>query len=437
MILTREQAQGIIKKVLSFAAADEINVDLDGGRSGNTRFALNSVTTCADHDTLFVSVTACYGKRHGSASCTEIDDISLKRLVQRAEELARFSPEDPEYMPLLGPQDYADLEPYAEAATKATPELRVKAVLSTIEHAESKGLTAAGFYGHNYGFSAAGNSAGLFSYYRSSGAGFSATVRTLDGAGSGWATSNSHNIDDVDYETVGGVAAQKAVASQNPIELEPGVYPVILEPQAIPEFLGTAFHSMNTRGADEGRTFYAKPGGGNKIGEKIMGDNITVTSDPANALLPCPPVGSDGFPVQPGTWVANGVLKQLSCSRYWAQKQGVEHVGGPCNLIFKGGEGTLEDLIKDTKRAVLVTRFWYIRDLDPQTILLTGLTRDGTFLIEDGKIKHAVKNFRFNESPIAVLNKITGMSQPERVGGSLVPAMRASEFTFSSTSDSV
>ena len=437
MILTEQQAREAIEKALSFATADEVRINISGGRKGDTRFAVNSITTCGDQDSLGVSVTACFGKKHGSASATEIDDAALERVVQAAEEIARLSPEDPEHMPELGPQEYLDLDPFCEKTANATPELRAKAAMCTVEQAKAKGLTAAGFFEHSHGFSAVGNNKGVFAHGRGSGAAYSATVRTPDGTGSGWATSDSRDVTKVDYERVSRIAVEKAIASANPVSLEPGVYPVILEPQAAVEFVPMVVYSLSARGADEGRSFYSKPGGGNKLGEKVVGENITVTSDPAHPEVMCGPFGGDGSATKGGLWIENGVAKQFSYDRYWAQKQGVEPVNGPCNTIFKGGEGTLEDLIRQTDRAVLVTRFWYIRMLDPQTLLLTGLTRDGTFLVEDGKIKHSVNNFRFNESPVATLNNVTAMSKPVRIGNTLIPAMKVAAFTFSSVSTSV
>ena len=437
MILTEARARKLIEKALSFAAAEETRVNLWGGRNGNTRFALNSITTCGDEDSLGISVTAFFGKRHATASATETGEAALKRLVAKAEELARVAPEDPEYVPELGPQQYLPIAPYFERTAKASPKLRAKAALSAIEPAVEKGLTAAGFFEHGHGFHGVGNSKGLFGYCRTTDASFSVTARSATGAGSGWASNNSRDIAEVDYAAVGRRAIAKAQASREPRRLEPGVYPVILEPLAAADFLPFAVYCMDARQADEGRSFFTKPGGGNKIGEKVIGENVTVLSDPARPEILGSPFDGEGLPARKHVWVERGVLQKLFYDRYWAQKQGKEPTGHPSNLILEGGTGTLDDLIRETDRAVLVTRFWYIRYLDPQTILVTGLTRDGLFWVENGEIRHSLKNLRFNETPIAVLSKVTGLSRPERVGNSLIPAVRASEFTFSSTSDSV
>jgi len=436
MILDESQARRIIEKTLALASADEARVNLSGGRGANTRVALNSVTTCGDADNLSVAVTAAFGTRHATATGSETDDAALERLVHTAEDMARVAPEDPEYVPELGPQDYLDIHPWFESTARATQERSVDVARAAIDAARERGVTVAAFFQHNHGFSALGNSSGLFAYTQGTDASLSVTARTTDGAGSGYAADNSRDIDEIDAAAASRRAIEKAEASRSPKTLEPGVYPAILEPLAAAEFLAYAVWNMNARQADEGRSFYATTGGGNKIGEKIVGDNITFTSDPQCPALLSSPFSGDGLPARPHTWIESGVLKKLFYGRYWASKQDTEPCF-PSNTILAGGEKTLDEIIADTDRAVLVTRFWYIRSLDPQTILVTGLTRDGVFWVEDGAIQHSVKNFRFNESPIAVLNKVTALSQPTRVGNSLTPALRTSAFTFSSLSEAV
>jgi len=437
MILTEPQARQLIEKTLSLASADEVRVNLSGGRSRNTRFAVNTITTCGDRDDLSVSVTAYFGKRHATASGSETDDAALRRVVANAQELARVAPEDPEYVPELGPQEFLPIRPYFESTARAGSELGVEVARSAIEPALASGLTVAGFLEFGHGFDAVGNNKGLFGYYPSSDTRYSVTARTADGQGSGWASDNSRDIAELDFAAASRRAIQKALASRSPVTLQPGVYPVILEPAAVEEFLSYAIWSMNARNADEGRSFYAKKGGGNKIGEKIVGENVTMRSDPARREVLGAPFSGDGLPAKPYVWVEKGVLQRLMYDRYWAQKQGKEPTGWPPNLIFEGGDASLDELIASTDKALLVTRFWYIRHLDPQTLLVTGLTRDGVFLVEGGHITNAVKNFRFNETPIAVLDKVTGLTRPMRIGNSLLPALRAAEFTFSSLSEAV
>ena len=437
MILSSTEAREIIDRLLSLSTADEMRVNLSGGRSGNTRFALNSISTSGDEDTLNIRVTAYFGKRHGTASANETDTAALEKLVRAAEELAKLSPEDREYVPELEPQEYLDINPYASATARATPATRVKAALSAIKPSTRKKLESAGFFQHNNRFSAVGNNKGLFGYYPSTNASYSVTVRSASEGGSGWASDNARDINKVKYRQVSNRAVDKALKSRGAKTLEPGVYPVILEPQAVSDLIAFAGRAMSARSADEGRSFYSKTGGGNKIGEQVVGNNITIMSDPAHAQLLGAPFGGDGLPARKMVWIKDGVLQNLFYTRHWAREKGVEPTGFPSNIIIPGGKGSLNQLIRGTDRAVLITRLWYIRYVDPQTILVTGLTRDGTFWVEGGKIRHAVKNFRFNESPIALLNKVTGMSKPTRVGSSLLPAIRASAFTFSSLSEAV
>jgi len=215
----------------------------------------------------------------------------------------------------------------------------------------------------------------------------------------------------------------------------------------VADLLAFMVFSFDARQADEGRSFFSKKGGGNRIGEQILGEKLRILSDPAHSLAPTVSFDNEGLPLSRHIWVENGVLKDLFYSRYWAEKSGKEPTAGPSNVVMEGGTATRDDLIAGTERGVLVTRFWYIRPLDPQTILVTGLTRDGLFLIEKGKVTRPVKNMRWNETPIVAFNNIDAMTPPERVvsgegiGGAglsiVCPAARIREFTFSSASDAV
>jgi predicted Zn-dependent protease len=247
-------------------------------------------------------------------------------------------------------------------------------------------------------------------------------------------------------EEVGARAIQKAEASRNPRAVEPGEWTVILEPTAVANLVGLLAFAMNARQADEGRSFFSKQGGGNKIGEKFLDERISITSDPADPRVPFAPFDGEGLPAKRSTWVENGVLRDLFYDRFWAQKSNRAPNSFPGSFAVTGGNSSIEEMIRSTDRGLLVTRLWYIRPVDPRTILFTGLTRDGTFLIENGRITSAVKNLRWNESPVFLLNNIEAMSPPVRVsgddggedgGGVLVPAIKARDFTFSSLSDAV
>lgn len=212
---------------------------------------------------------------------------------------------------------------------------------------------------------------------------------------------------------------------------------MILEPAASIGLLQNMFGSFNARTADEGRSFMSKEGGGTKLGEKIVDERINIYSDPLHPDVPTATWNGSGQTLKKMNWIENGVVKNLAYGRYWAKEKGVDPVPFPSNGIMAGGDASLEDLIKDTNKGILVTRLWYIRSVDPQTLLYTGLTRDGTFYIENGKIKHPVKNFRFNESPIIMLNNLETLGQQVRINGNLIPYMKVRDFTFTSLSDAV
>jgi predicted Zn-dependent protease len=274
----------------------------------------------------------------------------------------------------------------------------------------------------------------------------STTARTPDGTGSGYATAGSRDWSDINAGNLGRRAAQKALASRNPQAIEPGMYTVVLEPQAVSDVLPLLAGSFNARSTDEGRSAFSKPGG-TKLGEKIADERVTIYSDPADPDLLMRPFDNEGLPLRRITWIENGVLKNLSYTRFWADKKGVQPTGGggggfggglPGGLKMVGGTKSVDELVAGTQRGILVTRFWYIRFLDQRTVMVTGLTRDGTFLIENGKITRPLKNFRWNESPLFMLNKIEEIGRAERVeAGRVMPALRVKDWNFTSLSDAV
>lgn len=437
-ILSKEEAKKIIDKVLSYAKADETAVSLSGSKTGNIRYARNTVSTSGESTNLSLAVTSVFGKKSGTATINEFDDQSLEKTVRRAEEIARLAPENPEYVPMLGPQKYIDVkETYAASTAAIDPEYRAKAALDSIEICKKKNLTSAGYLEDSAGFMAMGNSRGLFAYNSSTSVDFSVTVRTEDGMGSGYAIQDYNDVSKLNAAASTEVAAQKALASKGAVALEPGKYTVILEPVAASDLIQNMMRSLDARNADEGRSFLSRKGGGTRLGEKLFDERVTIYSDPVHPEIPKSGFVMDGRPREKNTWIEKGVVKNLAYSRFWAQKQGVKDLPPPFGFIMEGGNESLADLIKGTKKGILVTRFWYIRAVDPQTLLYTGLTRDGTFYIEDGKIKHPIKNFRFNESPVIMLNNVEAMGKPVRVNGSMIPPLKIRDFTFSSLSDAV
>jgi predicted Zn-dependent protease len=441
MILTKDQAHEIAAKILSYAKADAAQISINGGSSSNLRFARNTVTTSGTSENISISIEASFGKRTGSYSLNQFDDATLKKAVSKAEELAKLAPEDPEYMPPLEPQTYPEVNAYVDATAQVAPEFRANVAKECIELATTKKLIAAGFIENGEGFSMFGNNKGLAAYHKSTNVEYSITARTEDGTGSGWGRSGHNDAKVFDGLSASRRAVDKALASAQPKTVNPGKYTVILEPQAVEDLLGSVLFRMDARSADEGRSFFSDKEGKNKIGQKLFPDFVNIASDPVNPDAPGFPWSEDGLPSAKVQWIEDGFLKNLRYSRYWAQQTNKQPLPFPSNTIMQGGSSTLDDLIASTNKGILVTRFWYIRDVDPKTMLLTGLTRDGVFWIENGKIAYPIKNFRFNESPVAMLKNIELMSKAVRLqsGGSanLIPALKVKEFTFSSLSEAV
>ncbi|MFT4738729.1 MAG: putative Zn-dependent protease [Cyclobacteriaceae bacterium] len=436
-IFSKDDAKQIMDKTLAFSKADTCEVNLSGSNAGNIRYARNSVSTAGYQNNQQLVVQASFGKKVGVASIDEFDDTSLEKAVRRAEELAQLSPENPEFLEPLGQQEYLESKQYYQSTADLSADYRAQVANASIEPARAKDVTAAGFLNDDASFSAMANNKGLFAYNISTNVDFTVTMRSNDGTGSGWVTRDVNDVDQFNGEEASAIAIDKALQSRNAKAIEPGKYTVIMEPAASIGLLQNMLRSFNARTADEGRSFMSKEGGGTKMGEKIVDERVNLYSDPQHPLVPSGTWAGDGQAIKPRDWLKGGVVENLAYSRYWAQEKEVEPIPFPTNGIMTGGDASLEDLIKDTKRGVLVTRLWYIRTVDPQTLLYTGLTRDGTFFIENGKIKHPVKNFRFNESPIIMLNNLEELGQQVRVNGNLIPYMKIRDFTFSSLSDAV
>ncbi|MBC7910125.1 MAG: TldD/PmbA family protein [Pyrinomonadaceae bacterium] len=448
-MLTRSEAEALLKKVLSFSKADELAATLNGGRNANTRFGVNSASTNGDIDNLTLAVNAHFGQRGGVATTNTLDDAGLERVVRAAEEIAKLRPEDPEQMPFLEKQTYQEIKDgFDEATYNADAKMRADGIAKTIEPARAKGLVAAGIFDNQGGFTAQANTRGNFGYSIGSQASYTTTVRTADGLGSGWASQMSHRIRDINAAAIGARSIEKAEKSQSAVAIEPGKYTVILEANAAGDLISNMMFFFGARQADEGRSFLSKKGGGgNMLGEKLFGEEVNVYTDPNYPGAPGDPFDGGGLPSRRMDFIKNGVVTNLNYSRFWAKKQGKEPTPFPTNLIImEGGKTSIDEMIASTERGILVTRLWYIRLVDPQSVLYTGLTRDGTFLIEKGRIKSAIKNFRFNETPVKMLNNIEAISPLERITGServgdgfpvLAPAIKVREFEFTSLSDAI
>jgi predicted Zn-dependent protease len=442
-IMTESEARTILEKVVALSTADECVAQLTGSVDGNIRFALNNVSTSGVVTNTELSVQVAFGRRVGTTTINEFSDAALERAVRRAEDLARLAPENPEFMPAVGPQTYRPTATWSDATAAVTPEQRAEVARASIEPCRAENLIAAGFLDDNARFVAFANSNGAFGYQRATGMDYTCTVRTEDGTGSGWVGRNLQDISGFDPAADIQVAMRKAAASAEARALEPGKYTVILEPAAASGLITFMTRYFDARQADEGRSFLSRAGGGNKLGEQVFDPRVNFINDPWHEGAETLPWDGDGLPRERRALVENGRIANLNYSRYWADRQGQPVVGQPGNLIMLGGTKSTTDLVRETERGILVTRTWYIRMVDPQTVLLTGLTRDGTFYIENGELRYPVKNFRFNESPVIMLNNIDDLGRPVRVAGNnssftvMIPPMRIRDFTFTSLSDAV
>jgi predicted Zn-dependent protease len=443
-VMTREKSQALIEKIVKMSKADGISASIDSGYQANIRFAANQMSTAGGVVNSQIGIESTFGKKHAAAVTNDMSDESLRRTVEQSETLAKLSPDDPETMPGLPQQTYVPVNGYFDSTANLTPEDRARAALTALEPARKAGdLKAAGFIIVNASANALGNNKGLFAYNRNTNANYTLTVRTDDGTGSGWAGAEHPDWKQLNFPALSTHAIDKARLSRNPVAIEPGRYTVILEPQAVGDLVQLMTFYMDARESDEGRSAFAKQGGGNKIGEKIVDSRVTMFSDPQDPQLLSQPYDGDGLPLSRQVWVEGGVLKKLYYSRFWAQKQGKQATGFPSSVKLEGGTTSMDELIKSTPRGVLVTRLWYLREVDPRTILYTGLTRDGTFLIENGKISKAIKNFRFNDSPLFLLSNLEAMSPAVRIAGTeaggavVMPAIKAKDFNFTSLSDAV
>ena len=444
-VLAREEAQQVVEKAVRMSKADGVEVQVDSGYTGNVRFAANQMSTSGATANAQLAVQSSFGPKHAVVTTNDLSDESIRRAVEQSERIARLAPDDPEAMPELPPQRYLPVDAWFARTAALTPGDRARAALVALERTRASNgqLAAAGYLEAGMGSSALGNKTGLFAYHRNTRSNYTLTVRSTDGTGSGWAAADHPDFAQLDVRRLAERATEKARLSMNPVAIEPGRYTVILEPQAVGDLVQLVANYADARQTDEGRSPFVKPGGGSKVGQKIADPRVTLYSDPADPQLLARPWDGDGLPLGRQVWIENGVLKQLYYSRFWAKKQGQAATGAPSSLKMQGGTASLDDLIRGTPRGVLVTRLWYLREVDPRTILYTGLTRDGTFLIENGRITKALRNFRFNESPLFLLNNLEGLGRAERLAGTeqggdvVMPAIKARDFNFTSLSEAV
>ena len=460
-LLSRDEALALVRETCSYAGQDECIVTVAMSRAHNTRFADNRVTTNGSVETTVVSVSVSKGTRSGSIVLTDLDRTALRRAVGDAAAIADLATPNPEFVAAPAAQTYPDIDAWDPLTAALGPEPLVEGVASALEAARARMVVGSGLARASATVRAFGTTRGDVGYDRRTRADMTVTARTTDGTGSGWATSAGHRWAGLDAREVAARATAKASSSARARPLAPGKYTVILEPAAVAEFLPTWGGAFDARAVAEGRSRYARADESTPIGETIAAARVTMRSDPFDARLPglpwigtvpgqvpnsggaffnfaAPDVRSVFFPSRVTTWIDRGVLKSLAFDPYWAASQRVAPTPAfGMNLVFEGEDRSVDELVASTEHGLLVTRFFYVRMVNPRSREVTGLTRDGLFLIENGKISHAVNNLRWNESPADVLLRVDGLARAEAHDNVVVPAIRAREFTFTSVSDAV
>ena len=449
MLLNENEAKAFTDKILSYVTATDASVGVSSDKLSHLRFAGNNFLTSGQRISRGANVTVWIDGKRGSSSTNDLDDASLKAMVEQAEKLARLSPVDREYLPTFSKQNYKPVNGFVEATANLSLANRASSIGGIIDECQKNKLIGGGFHAARAQAGASATKNGNFEYERSTNVSLSMTARTLDGTSSGYFLRSHFDINKLDTKRIAREAVRKALEGANAKTIAPGAYTVVLEPQAVADLLGNLSFGFNARSADEGRSPYSALGGKTKLGEKIFDERISIYSDPWNAELPGSQSSQGGLPAEKMYLVRNGVLENLIYNRYWAKQKGKEPTPGPVNTILETSAktSTVEEMIKSTDRGILVSRFWYIRPTDARTASSTGLTRDGVWLVENGKISHPVKNFRFNQSMTLMLapGNVEMIGVSERVGGSegggsnssLLPALKLKVFNFTSQSEAV
>lgn len=440
-ILGTEEALEIIDSAIKQSEAEGVFVSLSSNESALSRFSENQISQNIHKNRFNITITSYFGKRSASASTTELDLDAIVNTIRRCEDLARFAPEDPEWVELLSPQTYENRKPAFDLATANISPLSKGEMLKKVcTKAKQKGVNGSGTLSTNISLYAIGNSLGLRACDRETESDFSFTARIDNG--SSWGRDTAISIEQLPSAETTDKVIERAIASRNPQEIAPGDYTVIFEPSAMAGLLPWVIWNMDARAADEGRSFMSrsdeagKPAG-NRIGEELFSYLVQIQRNPNHNLLQSSRFFGNGLPNGILDIVKDGIPQTLSYSRYWAQQQQKQPTGGLSPIVMTGGDKTVADLISSTEKGILVTRAWYVRYVNPRTLEVTGMTRDGTFLIEQGKIVHPIKNLRFNQSLPEMLHNITDLSTTKRCGGSVIPGCKVNNFHFSSVTDSI
>ncbi len=453
-MLTKTQAADIFERIQKHSTADEVEALFYGGKSALTRFANNIIHQNVAEENVVASVRTVFGGRTARATTNKLDEESLKKVVLASERLAKVQHPDPDLLPMPAENRTGESPVptrYFEQTAAVTPQLRADTVKQIVAVAERHGLTTAGIVSSSESVEGLFNSRGLTQWHTQTSSEISITM--LAGDSSGWQKSNSPNVANLDAVTLAETAAGKARESAGPREIPAGKYTVILEPAAVLDMVGFMFFDFGGLAVLDQRSFL-----NNRIGAKLFGENISIWDDVGHPLQSGAPFDGEGVARERVHLVDNGVVQRLVYARATAEKmKHSEHkdkIGpiaatghgfplpnemgeAPMNIVFEPTRNpqTVEQMIASTGRGVLVTRLWYIREVDPYEKILTGMTRDGTFLVEDGKIRQGVRNFRFNESLIHMLSNVEAMGTPVRASGEesfdmVVPAMKVREFNF-------
>lgn len=441
-MLDKAAGEAIFEQVQAAARAlgvAEVEAIVASSDQALTRFANNAISQNVAERSGHLSVRPLIDGRTARASTNRLDAESIRRTVEEAVALTRLSEPDPDLLPLAGPEPYPVVQRHYAATAQATPRERALAVAEAIAIVEDAGQTAAGIYSTGDATFALLNSRGVSAWYAESMARFSITA--MAGDSSGWAKASACYHGDLDPVALAHSAAHKATASAAPRELAPGRYTVILEPAAVADLVGQMFGDFSATAIRDGRSFL-----NDRIGKKMFGDNITIYDDARHPLQAGAPFDGEGVARRGLTLVENGVVREIAYCRQAAARAGVAATGhgyplpneygeAPVNIVIAGGETPVQEMVAGAERAILVTRLWYIREVDPYEKIFTGMTRDGTFLVEGGRVTGGVRNFRFNESLIEMLSQVFALSPTVRVSGEesadlVAPAMQVAGFHF-------
>ena len=443
-MLPRGEALKVCETVLDHAkasGAEDASVSLGNSVESHARFADNRITTSGRSEDLDITATVWIGRRRGAATVNDASAAALKQIANDAVQIAHVSPVQREYVPTLGPLDYPPDRGFAQSTADPDLGARAKTLQGVLDACRSARITGAGFHTARASASATATANGNRRYFRSSRADLSVTARTADGTGSGYYSGDHFDLNRLDAQHIAKQAVNKAVTSRNPQPIEPGTYPVILEPKAVSDVLGFLTDAFDARTAEEGRSAFSAKDGKTRLGDAMFNERVNLYSDPMHTELPATPATNEGVAATRLSLVKGGVVESFTYSRYWAQEKKRQATPGPVNYILESTQApvSIGEMIKGMKRGLLITLFWYVRLVDARTLVVTGLTRDGLWWIENGLIKNPVRNLRFNQSVLAMLapGNVEAIGAPQRTAPYMVPPLRLSAFTFTSISDAI